>query len=140
VQSGGGNHTHSGNTTVDLPEGQVGMRFAVFNLPVGSTPRRMISWTNPTAGIEYFTEDIVQPTPLIVGTAHSHSFSIGSSGSHNHNLTGSLATEPNHGHGLTGSVGSGPNGDLGLSSGANGAGSPVDRNPPFVTVNYIIKT
>lgn len=79
-------------------------------------------------------------TTLTGGSGHGHSFSLSCnpnlSATTNKSVTGTVGgSDGTHTHNLTGSIGkvtSGSNGDSDFTSGSN--------NPPFLVVNYIIKT
>ena len=74
-----------------------------------------------------------QTSPISGNAVTSLTTQSTSSDTHNHTYSGTTANDT-HNHGLTGSVGNtgGVNGDAAMTSGTN--------NPPFLVVNYIIKT
>lgn len=74
--------------------------------------------------------------------AHTMSGSTGAGSSHTHTMSGSTGTGSAHTHTLSGSSGAGSAHTHVLSGATDSAGSGGSHNnlPPYLTVNYIIKT
>ena len=74
---------------------------------------------------------------------HDHAVGgdVGVGGTHTHSVSGTTDTVAHHAHAIAGSVGNAAvNGDANFATASGGAGNTQAANPPFLALNFIIKT
>lgn len=118
--SADGSHNHGGTTTSD------GLHGHTFSTNT-DTPSAVDSSGGTSAGF------------LVPTTGHTHHLSGSSdlNGTHSH----TISSDGSHSHGgATGASGTGVTGGTSLTTDSTTPGAGGTNNPPFVVVNYIIKT
>jgi len=145
--SSSGAHAHSLSATADSTGAHT--HSVSGTTSAGGDHNHTFQGRSNSAG-NFGTEDIFprlttttsSDTPTTTAGNHSHTVSgtAASAGAHSHTVSGSASSAGAHTHAVTGTVGSGTSGDAGMPSGLGGAGATSGNNPPYLTVNFIIKT
>lgn len=133
----GGNHNHTGSITTNSGEGTHSHTYNSADIQADTqTPlyRRYQygSYAIPLSGgtglAVGYSGEFGNLAP--VGGSHQHnaSYTTSTHAGHNHSITGSVSSAGSHTHAISG------------SSGSLGGGGSHNNLPPYLVVNYIIKT
>jgi microcystin-dependent protein len=139
------NHGHSASRTLAEGAGNTGSGGA-HSHALGSSDSgggHSHSYSDSTGGPSVTSSAPAGPGGTFAGATHSHSFSgsVTSAGGHAHTLGSSDSaaahqhTVPDHAHDVPAVPSSGSG-----TSGSAGGGATSQTNPPFIALNYLIKT